>query len=616
MKRSAVSHSFRFLPVRSFFLGWRTWKTRLWVAAGLFPLVLQAGAGQSAEHITLTYGAIERSIAISSLEAYAETGEIPSDLRTYTRYLSKEQLDNLQQVLTARANLSPVAVAQFLYTEQGEILLHRLGELIRTESNLSGFYALRSAFILAAVEPEGLSLLTVLEEFPLTNLRLDLNRTLQTIGELEKLIRQTQNAVALVSEQSNVEARLGAWLNFNELENPQRPGLFQWEKQTLNLTDFRRQRSFPTDLYLPLTPEGEAVPNAPLIVISHGLGSDRSTYAYLATHLASYGFAVAVPEHPGSNAHQLQALISGSASQVTEPEEFINRPLDIQYLLDRLEVLNQTNPQYQGRMNLQQVGVIGQSMGGYTALALAGAQVNIEQLQTDCTADTFNLSLLLQCRALHLTQPIPDFRDLRVKAVVAISPIGSSLLGEADYARIQIPVMIVGGSADTIAPALPEQIRPFTWLQTTHRYLLLLHGGTHFSTIDVPAPEASTSSLAEGLTEPPSSNSPENSSGSSTPGSSTPGTIVQLPTEIVGPDPALAHTYLRGMSTAFFAAYVAGNLTYEPYLEPAYAEYISQSLMPLSLVQSLNPSELAKALDEKRGELIPTRASADARLRP
>jgi len=41
-----------------------------------------------------------------------------------------------------------------------------------------------------------------------------------------------------------------------------------------------------------------------VIVISHGLGSDRTSFEYLATALASY-FA-AVPEHPGSNAQQLR----------------------------------------------------------------------------------------------------------------------------------------------------------------------------------------------------------------------------------------------------------------------------------------------------------------------
>jgi predicted dienelactone hydrolase len=100
--------------------------------------------------------------------------------------------------------------------------------------------------------------------------------------------------------------------------------------QSMILNDFRRGRTFPVDLYLPTGG------SAPVIVISHGLGSDRLTFKYLATHLASYGFAVAVPEHPGSNAQQVQALINGLANEVTAPAELTDRPLDIKFLLDEL----------------------------------------------------------------------------------------------------------------------------------------------------------------------------------------------------------------------------------------------------------------------------------------
>ncbi len=79
---------------------------------------------------------------------------------------------------------------------------------------------------------------------------------------------------------------------------------------------------------------------------------------------------------------------------MTEPNEFINRPLDVKFLLDELENRDKSDPSIQ--LNLQQVGVIGQSFGGYTALALAGASLNKEQLQKDCQKlnDSLNVSLL------------------------------------------------------------------------------------------------------------------------------------------------------------------------------------------------------------------------------
>lgn len=535
-----------------------TWLRTL-LGMGVLSIGLQAGAALGADRVTISYGLLERSITVDSLEQYATEGRIPKDLRGYTQYLNEDQEEQLRQVLTARANLGVVAVSQFLYTAQGEILLRRLGEVVKTDSNLSGFYAIRSALILAAADPDGLTVLNVLKQFPLSNIRIDLNRTLQILGNLQTLIRQTQEAALLVDQQSTLEA--GTEASPTTLPDLQRVGPFTWQTISIQLHDSSRDRTFPVDLYLPQTKIQTPILAAPVVVISHGLGSDRSTYAYLAKQLTSYGLVVAVPEHPGSNAQQLQALIAGTASQVTAPSEFIDRPLDIKYLLDQLATLNQFDPALMGRFNLKQVGVVGQSFGGYTALALAGAKINFQQLAIDCQNDgSFNLSLLLQCRALELSHPLPDLHDSRVKAVVAINPIGSSLLGPDDFGAIRIPVMLVSGSSDTIAPALLEQIRPFTWLKTLDKYFVLLQGGTHFSTIDVPAGKSAD--------------------------------VFELPSEIVGPDPALAQTYLKVLGVAFFKTYLVPDPNYSAYLKATYIQTISKALLPISLVKSLTPTQL------------------------
>lgn len=535
-----------------------TW-LRTVLGMGVLSLVLQAGAALGANRITISYGLLERSITVDSLEQYATDGSIAKDLRGYTQYLNEDQEEQLRQVLTARANLGIVAVSQFLYTAQGEILLQRLGEVVRTDSNLSGFYAIRSALILAAADPDGLTMLNVLKQFPLSNIRIDLNRTLQLLGNLQTLIRQTQEAAVLVDQQSALEAKTE--VSSLILPDLQRLGPFSWQMMSIQLHDPSRNRTFPVDLYLPQTKAQKLLSAAPVVIISHGLGSDRTTYAYLAKQLASYGLVVAVPEHPGSNAQQLQALIAGTASQVTAPSEFIDRPLDIKYLLDQLANLNQFDPELMGRFNLNQVGIVGQSFGGYTGLALAGAKINFQQLAIDCQKDgSFNLSLLLQCRALELSQPLPDLHDARIKAVVAINPIGSSLLGSDDFGAIQIPVMLVSGSSDTIAPALLEQIRPFTWLKTPNKYFVLLQGGTHFSTIDVPAGKSAD--------------------------------VFELPSEIVGPDPALAQTYLKVLGVAFFKTYLVPDPNYSSYLKATYVQTISKALLPIALVQSLTSTQL------------------------
>ncbi len=539
-----------------------TWLKLLLSSLGfwLLPNAVMTNSTLAAEKIYISYAALERSISVASLEAYAKQGVLDDDLASYAEYVSPQRLAQLQRVLVARIQLSPVAVSQFLYSPIGETLLERLGEFIQTEARQPGFYALRSAMILAAADPEGLTLLNVLEKFPTHSMRINLGRSLRIADELETLINQTREAIALLFEQSTAAAtKQGQKINFSQLADLRSSGRFSWHKQTLKLNDRRRNRTFLADIYLP-----NVTASAPVIVISHGLGSDRTSFAYLAQQLASYGFAVAVPDHPGSDAKQLQSLFSGRAEEVAEPNEFINRPLDVKYLLDELQRLDFSDPSWQ--LDLQQVGAIGQSFGGYTVLALAGAPLNFDQLKTDCEnrKDIWNVSLLLQCRALKLPSSTQyNLQDRRIKAAIAINSIDSSIFGRAGISRIQVPVMMVSGGADTIAPALLEQILPFSWLTTPEKYLVLIERATHFSTIGETEPEREA---------------------------------IAIPSQAIGPSPAIARRYVRALSVAFFETYLAKNTQYRSHLSSSYVQAISQPPLGISLVQSLPIARLAESL--------------------
>lgn len=504
----------------------------------------------AAQRIYASYAALERSISIDALELYAKKGIINDDLAAYAKYAKPQVMQQLRRVLITRVNLEPVAISQFLYTPQGEDLLQRIGQIIQTESRQTGVYALRSALVLAAADDEGLTLLNVLRHFPSSSIRVDLRRSLQFADEVEIIINRTNQAIASIAKQAETEASSGV-TNFSQLPDLRTNGRFKWNKQTLTLNDKRRDRVYIADLYIPVTSRP-----VPVIVISHGLASDRTTLAYLAIHLASYGFAVAVPEHPGSNTEKLRSLLTGRANTADEPSEFINRPYDVSYLLDRLQALDADDPTYE--LNLNQVGVIGQSFGGYTALALAGAPINFPQLQKDCEdrVNAWNISLLLQCRALELPVTQYNLRDPRIKAAIAINPLSSSIFGEDSLSQIKIPLMIVTSSDDTVAPALSEQIIPFSWLTTDKKYLVLLEGGTHFSTLSEPDPN--TSPLA-------------------------------LPFPIYGAYPNLVRRYMRALSVAFISSYVANDTQYLPYLSSSYTSAIAHKVSPVRLVQTLPP---------------------------
>ncbi|HEY9648207.1 MAG TPA: alpha/beta hydrolase, partial [Chroococcidiopsis sp.] len=266
---------------------------------------------RAAERVYVTYGIFGSSISLDSLETFAAHGTIERDLAFYTQYASDEQRQQLRDFLTTRASVNHVAVAQFLYTPQGETLLRRAGEIIQTEGRQSGFLALRSALILAAADPEqGLTPLNVIRNFPIAGIRVDVERTLEIARELEQLINQTNIAIATIEQQSALEAATAYTTDFSTLPDLRVRGPYGWNSRSLSFIDrsrptapdsLYRSRSFKADLYIPQAKGDRPLPDRfPIIVISHGLGSDRASYAYLAQHLATYGFAVAIPDHPGS----------------------------------------------------------------------------------------------------------------------------------------------------------------------------------------------------------------------------------------------------------------------------------------------------------------------------
>ncbi|MEH2316478.1 MAG: alpha/beta hydrolase [Nostoc sp.] len=561
-------------------------KIPAWVGTIIGMLSMGMMPALGAEQIKFNYSILEFSLSVSDLKTYAQEGKISSQLASYTKRLKPEDVAQARQVLTEQQKLSPVAVSQFLYSDIGESMLKSAGQLIQTDSGQNGFYAIRAALILAAADPGGLTLLNTMRYFPSHSIRINTEQLLALMNQLSTLKKQTNQALSVIAQQSTKEASTEPPVNISKLPDLyNKSGPFSWQKKAIAFVDTNRRtltgsiktRVIQTDIYLP-----QSQAPAPVIVISHGLGSDRNSFAYLAENLASYGFAVVVPQHSGSDSLQMQALLTGRSQQVFADTELIDRPLDVTFVLDQLEQRSKSDPWLQEKINAQEVGVIGQSFGGYTALVLAGARININQLHKDCKSepDPINVSLLLQCRALALGKNSPDYEqiqqnlsnldlsDRRVKAVLALNPVTSSILGQAGLSRIKIPVAIGAGSADTVAPLLPEQIQAFSWLTTQEKYLGIGDKGTHTDLI------AGVSTVALP--------SPKRFSGYS------------------GVDLELGRTYVQTFSTAFMKVYLAHQTEYRPFLTQSYVKNLTHN-EPIKayLVRSLPPEFLQRLVSKK-----------------
>ncbi|WGV27118.1 alpha/beta hydrolase [Halotia branconii] len=560
-----------------------------YLSLGLLSTLMTATPGMAADRISFFYPPFgEFSLSTDSLETFAKEGKITDELAIYANRATPEQLAQLREVLQQRFNLTPTLISQFTYSPIGEQLMQRLGELLLNDSRQNGFYALRSALIIAAADPQGLTVINVLRKFPSSSVRLNFSEGIQIVNDLSQLLKTRDAVVSFIQQEAIketiIQADANSNVNFAFKPDLRQPGPFSFQEISFPVNDTKRDRQLPVDLYLPevksqTTPDLPSPP-FPLIVISHGLASDRTAFIYLAKHLASYGFAVTVLEHPGSNAKRFELYFAGLAGP-PEPSEFINRPLDVKYVLDSLQRLEQIDPAVRGKLDFQKVAAIGQSFGGYTVLTLAGGKLNFPQLNEDCNPNrSLNLSLFLQCRADELPPIDYPLQDDRIKAVIAINPIDSSVLGETGISQIKVPAMLVTGSQDIFAPSVPEQVRPFTWLPNPNKYLVLIENATHFTTIDELDAESD---------------------------------VLPVPPTLLGPNRAPAYDYMKALSVAFLESNLLNKPEYRIYLQPSYAQYLSQAPLKLSLVQSLTANQLTQLVN---GSTFRTQKPAKPQLTP
>ncbi|MEB3278179.1 MAG: alpha/beta hydrolase [Lyngbya sp.] len=536
------------------------------LALSIVPAVLVSLPATAAETIVFPVGKMNLEVSIDTLENYAETGLLPDNqpLETYLNWLTPIEQRQVRELLKTRYSFDSEATHRLLKSPMVASFLEYVGGLIQPESGENGSEAIYNAIMAAtATDPEGFDIIEILRQFPAERIHVNLEEALDTMVRVVSLIRQTNTVIASLEQLASAEISASSPVDFKQMPDLRQPGLVEVSKQTLSLFDWQRNRKFEADLYLPNTVEENATTekSTPVIVISHGLASDRSRFENLAKHLASYGFAVAVPQHPGSDYQALQELLAGERNDIFEVNQFIDRPHDISYLLNHLERLNKK--ELKNQLNIEQVGVWGHSFGGYTALALAGATIDFEKLQVDCTPENkiVNPSMFLQCRALELPHSEYQFRDPRVKAVVVLNPVNSGILGQLGLSQISIPVMMGASSGDLLAPAVIEQIQTFTWLTTSNRYLVIKRGDSHF--FDVNKSNVSQIPGMGGL---------------------------------LSPGVEVTRNYMNALSVAFFGTYVAENLEYKPYLQAAYGQAIGEKPYTLSVLKSLTPTEFSKVI--------------------
>ncbi|MBD2456839.1 alpha/beta hydrolase [Nostoc sp. FACHB-87] len=508
----------------------------------------------AAETITIRFGLFQQSVAIADIEKFAKTGTLSQTLQAYESLFTPE----LRGLLNRRVQVDPKFADKFVdelvLLPQGKQLITSLAAAIPGSSVES----LQATMSIGLRQVNGLSVVSFLKAYPTENIDLDATQLLQIATEFNPNNLQSQALGSILARNLTVKTNTPFQPSFD----PAATGQEAVEQQTLTFPDKQRQRSIPVDIYW----SQKTDTTAPLVVISHGFGANRRFASYLARHLAGYGITVAAIEHPGSNGAAINnAANQGNLAKLLPATEFIERPKDVSFLLNELANLNKQPGQLQGKLNTEKVSVIGHSLGGYTALALVGGELNLGEVRQFCKT---SLSLVdplgdwLQCAAASLKENKLQLRDERVKSAIALNPLTGKLFGKQGLSQINKPVLILTSTEDALTPALNHQIRPFSQLKG-NKYLLTAIGATHLSILDPTYSAGETSTIVK---------------------------------EKRGAETQALRQLLRGVSLAFVKQLTPEAKTYQPFLTAGYAQSLSTPEIPLRLNADL-PSNVKPWLD-------------------
>ena len=196
----------------------------------------------------------------------------------------------------------------------------------------------------------------------------------------------------------------------------------------------------------------------PLILLSHGSGGVAATLGWLGIALARHGYIAAAVDHPGNNAVDGYTVAGFSLWWL--------RALDLSRVIDGMLA----DPGFGPRIDAGRIGAAGHSLGGYTAIAIAGGVTSLDRLRNYCASRPADRDCIAPPSfadyhakrdaqatrdaqfAAALAGDLQSYRDPRVRAVFAMAPgLGPAFLPES-LAAIRIPVAIVAGAGDEMVP--------------------------------------------------------------------------------------------------------------------------------------------------------------------
>jgi len=365
----------------------------------------------------------------------------------------------------------PLEVSRFIDTSVESPLLNEALAIVAAIFQVKGLpqeldgSQLAAVFNRAGTNKTSPTLLDLLEAIPGQSASLDLE---QAVLAVDRLIRQQAEG-----------ERLAKTIPAADID----PALSQLGPRAIRLAQQTIPVSYRPEPLSVVSVVPRTGANGRLVVISHGLWDDPESFEGWGKHLASHGYTVLIPRHPGSDLSQQRSMLAGEAPP-PNPDDMILRPMDISAAIDAAAAGTLSN--LPANLRTDAVVGMGQSWGATDMLQLAGAEPSNAGIIKRCPGlrnPSRNLSWVLQCSFLESANRAGR-ADPRIKAVMAVSPVTSLLFDVGAAGQMNARVLLVSGTHDWVVPSGPEAIVPMAEEARNvgggHQFVLA-KGGTHFN---------------------------------------------------------------------------------------------------------------------------------------
>lgn len=224
--------------------------------------------------------------------------------------------------------------------------------------------------------------------------------------------------------------------------------------------------SFTAEGYRDVAPDPDALNR--VVAFSHGLGGARQQNYAMAERLASHGFVVVAPDHPGTTTIDFLASFDDLGPSV------VRRPAVIRAAVDAVRdgIVPGLAP------SADTYALIGHSLGALTAMTVGGGRVSEAGYTAMCASAERPVACDLLGDVTFDAEDVALYAapDARVMTTVLQSPGGNYAFEAGSLAGVPHP-LVMGATLDTILPYEAEVLPVFDQLSSPAAFVTLVGAG-------------------------------------------------------------------------------------------------------------------------------------------